>query len=74
MSDAVTSTVETVLKDHAMGHTNVVSEDRWSLVAGSFPFKYRPSARNIWSFKTGALSWQLSLKTGFTVFVCVIML
>ncbi len=26
-----------------------------------------PSARKIWSFKTGGLSWQWSLKTGSTV-------
>ena len=26
-----------------------------------------PSAKNVWSFKTGGLSWQWSLKTGFTV-------
>ncbi len=31
------STVEPVLK----GHTNVVSEDRWSLVAGSITLRYR---------------------------------
>ncbi len=28
-------TVEPVLKDHHVGHTNVVCQDRWSLVTGS---------------------------------------
>ncbi len=27
-----------------------------------------PYARGMWSIKTGGLSWQWSLKTGFTVF------
>ncbi len=34
-------TVKPFLKDHPMGHTNVVSEDRWSLVAGSITLQYR---------------------------------
>ncbi len=28
-------TVEPVLKDHPMGHTDVVSQDRWFLATGS---------------------------------------
>ncbi len=31
----ITHTVEPVLKDHLSGHTNVVCQDRWSLVTGS---------------------------------------
>ncbi len=33
-------TVEPVLKDHAVGHKNMVSQDRWSLVTGSVALKY----------------------------------
>ncbi len=29
-------TVEPVLIDHPFGHKNMVSQDRWSLVTGSF--------------------------------------
>ncbi len=58
--------MESLLKDHPMGHTNVVSEDWSSLVAGSITLIYR-TYQNIWSFKTGGLSWQWSLKIGFTV-------
>ncbi len=61
------STVECVLKDHPIGHKNVVSQDRWFLVTGSVILKVGPSAKNVWSLKTGGLSWQWSLKTGFTV-------
>ncbi len=35
-----TSTVEPVLKDHPVDHKNMVSQDRWSLVTGSFTLKY----------------------------------
>ncbi len=34
-------TVEPVLKDHPIGHTNVVSQDRWSLVTGLITLKCR---------------------------------
>ncbi len=34
-----TCTVEPVLKDRLFGHKNMVSEDRWSLVAGPFILK-----------------------------------
>ncbi len=37
----VSHTVEPVLKDHPIGHTNVVSQDRWSLVTGSITLKCR---------------------------------
>ncbi len=33
------STLELVLKGHPIGHKNRVSQDRWSLVAGSFTLK-----------------------------------
>ncbi len=59
------STVEPVLKTHCIGHTNVVSQDRWFL--GLITMKSGLSARSNWSFKTGGLSWQWSLKTGYTV-------
>ncbi len=34
-------TVEPVLKDHPIGHKNVVCQDRWSLVTGSVILKCR---------------------------------
>ena len=34
-------TVEPVLKDHPIGHENMVSQDRWSLVTGQFTLKSR---------------------------------
>ncbi len=34
-------TVESVLKDHPIGHKNVVCQARWSLVTGSFVLKCR---------------------------------
>ena len=62
-------TVEPIMKDHPIGRTNVVSQDRWPLVTGSVTstLKCRNFSRNIWSFKTGGVSWQWSLRTGFTV-------
>ncbi len=61
-----TCTVEPVLKDQpmAIGHTNVVFQDRWSLPTGSITWK----CRTMWSFKTGGLLLQWSLRTGFTVY------
>ncbi len=41
----------------------VVSGDRFSYIEVS------PSAKIMWSVKTVGLSWQWSLKTGFTVFM-----
>ncbi len=38
-----TSTEEPLLKDHPIGHTYVVSQDKWSLVTGSIRVKYRLS-------------------------------
>ena len=35
------NTVEPVLKDHPILHKNMVSQDRWSLVTGSFTLKCR---------------------------------
>ncbi len=58
-------TVEPVLKDHPIGHTKVVFGGRFNYIE----MYVGPSARNIWSFKTGGLSWQWSLKTGFTVLI-----
>ncbi len=59
--------VELVLKDNPTGHKNVVCPDKLSLVTGSVGLKCRSSATNVWFVKTGGLSWQWSLKTGFTV-------
>ncbi len=62
--------VELVLKDRPIVHKNMVSQDRWSLVTGSFTLKYRIFCKNWWSFKTGSLSWeswQWAFKIGFTV-------
>ncbi len=33
-------TVEPALKDHPIGHKNVVSQDMWSLVTGSISFNF----------------------------------
>ncbi len=66
MSYSVDNTVEPVLKDQPSGKKNVVCQDR-SLVTGSVDWNVGPSATNWWSVKTGGLSWQWSLKTGFTV-------
>ncbi len=38
---ALYDTVEPVLKDHPIGHKNVVGQDRWSLVTGSVVLKCR---------------------------------
>ena len=62
------NTVELVLKDRTIVRKNMVSPDRWSLVMGSFTPKCRIFPQNWWSIKTGSLSWQWSLKTGFTVY------
>ncbi len=35
------NTVEPVLKDHPIGHKDVVFQDRWSLVTGAIALKYR---------------------------------
>ncbi len=59
------TTVEPVLKDHPNGHKNMVSGQ----VAFGDIENIGTSARNIWSFKTGGLSWEWSLKTGFTVVI-----
>ncbi len=37
----VYNTVEPVLKDHPIGHQNMVSQNRWSLVTGSFTLQCR---------------------------------
>ncbi len=54
------STVEPMLEDHPIGHKNIVSQDRWSLVTGSFTLKCPKlvALQDRWSLKT----------TGFTVF------
>ncbi len=39
MSAILCSTVEPVWEDHPLGHKNMVSHDRWSLVTGSFTLK-----------------------------------
>ena len=49
----------------------MVFQDRWSLESGSIT-NVGPSASNIWSFKTGGLSWQWSLNTGFTALLAII--
>ena len=65
-ADGSDDTVEPVLKDRPIGHKNMVSQDRWSLVTVSeLHWNVRP-ARSMWSFKTGGLSWQWSLQTYFT--------
>ncbi len=46
----------------------VVFGDRFNCIE-----MYWPSTRNVWFFKTGGLSWQWSLKTGFTVYSFLLM-
>ncbi len=41
-------------------------QDRWSLLTCSVMLKCRCFCKNVWSVKTDGLSWQWSLKTGFT--------
>ena len=58
--------IEPVLKDHNIGHKI------WSFKAGALWWHFLLNcnvgpARNMSSFKTGGLSWQWSLKTGFSV-------
>ncbi len=53
-------TVEPVLKDHPIGHKNVVYQDRWSLVTGSVVLKGSFCHKFV-VVKTGGLSWQWSL-------------
>ena len=62
------NTVQPVLKDRPIGHENVVWETGGLLMAGSFVMNVGPSAENVWSSKTGGLSWQWSLKTGITAY------
>ena len=40
-TQTIADTVEPVLEDRPIGHKNVVSQDRWSLVTGSVAMKYR---------------------------------
>ena len=61
------NTVEPVLEGCPIGHIIVVSQDKWVLVTGLIHCNVGISARNMWSFKTGGLSWQWSLKRAFTV-------
>ncbi len=67
-------TVEPVLKDHPIGHKNVVCQDRWSLVTGSVYRKCRSICWRCMVCQDSGLSWQWSLKTGFTVTTCACML
>ena len=71
------NTVEPVLKDHSIGHKNVILQNRWSWWQVQLHWNVELSARSMWSFKTGGLmpvvsqDWQWSLKTGFTEKLCV---
>ncbi len=61
------NTVEPVLKNCPIGHKYVVSQDFGVRFNCTKTCQKKDFARNIWSFKAGFLSWQWSLKTGFTV-------
>ncbi len=63
LTEHIYCTVEPVLKDHPIGHKNMVSQDRWSLVTGSFTLKCRTFHQISMIFQD-----RWSLKTGFTVF------
>ncbi len=52
-----------------MDHENVVSRDRWSLVAGSVSLICVLLRKNVVFFRTGGLLWQWSVKTDFTLLV-----
>ncbi len=52
-------TVEPVLKDHLIGHENVVFQDRWSLVTGSIVL-------NICQKKTGLSRQVVSHNSGLS--------
>ena len=58
----IKNTVEAVLKDHPIGHKNVVCQDRWSLLTGSVILKCRSFCPKCVVFQD-----RWSLKTGFTV-------
>ncbi len=62
-------TVECILKNRRIRHNNMVSQNSRSLGTGSFTLICGTFCQKGWSFKTGGLSWQWSLKTGFTVLV-----
>ncbi len=66
----IVDTVELVLKDHDIGHKNTVSRGRRSFVAYSVALTCVTFCQGICGpFKTYGLSWQWSIKTGFTVLV-----
>ncbi len=56
-------TVEALLKDHPIGHKNVVSQDRWSLVTGSVMLKCRSFCHKCVVFQD-----RWSHMAGFTVY------
>ncbi len=58
----VFNTVEPILKDHTIGHKNMVS-NRWSLLTGSIALKCRTSARTSLSRYGSGLSRQISLRS-----------
>ncbi len=60
-------TVESVLKDHPVGHKKYGLSRQVVFVWWQVQLHWNlgHSARNKWSFKTGSLPWQWSLKTGF---------
>ncbi len=63
-------TVEPVLKDLPIEHKYMASQDRWSLVAGSITLECRTFCQEYVVLQDcSCLSWQWSLKTGFTVIV-----
>ncbi len=63
-------TVEPVVKGRIIGHKNILHVSHgtgavWSQL--EMHWNVGPFAKHMRSSKTGALSWQWSLKTGFTV-------
>ncbi len=60
------NTVEPVLKDHPIGHTNVVSQDRWSLVTGSITLKWRTSSQVVFQDR-----WSLMAMVSQDMFHCM---
>ena len=62
-----TCSVEPVLEDHSIGHKMRSHKTGGLWWQVQLHWNMKPCTRNIWSFKTGGLSQQCFLKTGFTV-------
>ncbi len=64
--------VKPVLKDYPIGHKNVVSHDRWSLVTDSVLLKCRTFYLEVVVLESSGHSQHKFLKTGFAVVFVII--